>query len=308
MQVSRAKGISWPNFGKAGGLRRRELLLILSTVGPAILYYLSLRYWPVLQTMLLSMTDAQLMTKDYNFIGAQNFIAIFTDKVFLKAIGNTTYYAFMTTILGTLLALILAFILNPIPHGNSLLRMLFFLPQVTSAIAIATIWLWLFQARFGLLNELLGLLGLSPIPWLASPKYALNSLILMALWGGVGYSSIIFIAGIRGIPRDYFEAARIDGASPLQMNLFITLPLLSRVITFIFVTGIIGSFQVFQQVFLMTRGGPLDSTRTISLMIYNTAFTRMRIGESASMAVVLFVIVSILTVVQLRMQRSDWEL
>ena len=254
------------------------------------------------------MTDAQLLSQNYEYIGLSNFVSIFSDTVFRKAVWNTTYYAFMTTILGTFLALILAIFLNPIRYGNNFLRLLFFLPQITSAIAIATIWLWLFQARFGLLNYGLKLIGLEPIPWLIDPKYALNSLILMALWGGVGYSSIIFIAGIRGIPNSYYEAASLDGANRLQMNIHITLPLLSRVISFVMITGIIGSFQVFSQVFLMTRGGPLNATRTISLMIYDFAFTRLRIGESAAMAVVLFLIVSVLTIAQLRLQRSDWEL
>lgn len=308
MDLAERKRAALPTARKGGGIRKRERTLILTVVGPAVLYYLVMRYWPVLQTLILSMTNAQLVSPDYQFIGLKNFETIFSDPVFQRALMNTTYYAFVTTITGTAIALMLAFLLNPIPYGNNFLRMLFFLPQVTSTIAIATIWLWLFQTRFGLLNHLLTSIGLAPVPWLTSPKTALNSLILMALWGGVGYSAIIFIAGIRGIPKEYFEAARIDGASPIQLNFFITLPLLSRVITFVTVTGIIGSFQVFQQVFLMTRGGPLDATRTISLMIYDTAFVRWRIGESASMAFVLFLIVSVLTVLQLRLQRSDWEL
>jgi multiple sugar transport system permease protein len=258
--------------------------------------------------LILSFTDANLLSTDYSFTGINNFQFIFSDEVFRKALWNTTYYAFMTTFLGTTFALILAVFLNPIPYGNNFLRLLFFLPQITSAIAIATIWLWIFQARFGLLNFGLKMIGIGPIPWLIDPKYALNSLILMALWGGVGYSAIIFVAGIRGIPKEYYEAAEIDGANRLQINLKITLPLLSRVISFVLVTGIIGSFQVFAQVFLMTQGGPLDSTRTISLMIYQYAFNRLRVGESAAMAVVLFFIVSIFTIIQLRLQKSDWEL
>jgi len=185
---------------------------------------------------------------------------------------------------------------------------LFYLPMITSGIAIATIWLWLYQARFGLFNQVLGYYGITPVPWLISKEWALPSLIIMAIWGGVGYDAIIFIAGIRGIPTEYNEAAKIDGATDWQMALYITLPLMSRVIVFIVVTSIIGSFQVFQQVFLMTRGGPLDSTRVISLSIYDYAFSRLKIGVSASMAFVLFIIVGVLTVIQLRMQREDWEL
>jgi multiple sugar transport system permease protein len=292
-------------FGGIHGPKKRMTLFI---VVPAILYYLILRYYPVFQTMILSLSDAKLLKTDYQFVGLENYAFIFNDPPFFKAILNTTIYAFATTVITVILALVLAFFLNPIPYGNNFLRLLFYLPMITSGIAIATIWLWLYQARFGLFNQVLGNFGILPVPWLISKEWALPSLIIMAIWGGVGYDAIIFIAGIRGIPTEYNEAAKIDGASDWQMALHITLPLMSRVVVFIVVTSIIGSFQVFQQVFLMTRGGPLDSTRVISLSIYEYAFSRMKIGVSASMAFVLFIIVGILTVIQLKMQREDWEL
>jgi ABC-type sugar transport system permease subunit len=248
------------------------------------------------------------LKKDYQFVGLENYVFIFKDPHFVKAIWNTTIYALSTTIITIILALILAYFLNPLPRGNNFMRMLFYLPMITSGIAIATIWLWLYQARFGLFNQVLGNFGVPPIPWLVSKEWALPSLIFMAIWGGIGYDAIIFVAGIRGIPMDYNEAAKIDGASNWQTAVHITLPLMSRVVTFVVVTGIIGSFQVFQQVFLMTRGGPLDATRVISLSIYDFAFSRLKTGISASMAAVLFIIVSVLTIIQLRMQREDWEL
>jgi len=292
-------------FGGINGPKKRMTLFI---VVPAIIYYLILRYYPVFQTMILSLTDAKLLKKEYQFVGFENYAFIFKDPPFVKAILNTTMYAFATTLFTVVLALILAFLLNPLPYGNNFMRLLFYLPMITSGIAIATIWLWLYQARFGLFNQVLGYYGITPVPWLISKEWALPSLIIMAIWGGVGYDAIIFIAGIRGIPTEYNEAAKIDGATDWQMALYITLPLMSRVIVFIVVTSIIGSFQVFQQVFLMTRGGPLDSTRVISLSIYDYAFSRLKIGVSASMAFVLFIIVGVLTVIQLRMQREDWEL
>jgi multiple sugar transport system permease protein len=295
-------------FGKFGGINGPKNRLAATVLIPTILYYLLFRYWPVIQTLFLSVTDAQLLKKDYQLVGLDNYFFIFKDPHFVKAIWNTTIYAFITTIFTIFFALILAYFLNPLPRGNNFMRMLFYLPMITSGIAIATIWLWLYQARFGLFNQVLGGFGISPIPWLISKQWALPSLIIMAVWGGVGYDAIIFIAGIRGIPTDYNEAAKIDGASNWQIAINITLPLMSRVITFVVVTSIIGSFQVFQQVFLMTRGGPLDATRVISLSIYDYAFSRLKTGISASMAAVLFIIVSVLTVIQLRMQREDWEL
>jgi len=293
---------------RGGGLRRRERLLTLSIIVPAVLYYLLFRYYPVLQTLFLSLTDSGLIREEYEFVGFENYIEIFTDPVFVKTILNTTYYAISTTLITTVLALLLAFILNPIRYGNNFLRLLFYLPMITSGIAIATMWLWMYQPRFGLFNEVLGLFGVAPIPWLRSIQWAMPSLIIMAIWGGVGYSTIIFIAGLRGIPIEFTEAAIIDGASTVQVFWYITLPMLGRVISFVLVTGIIGSFQVFQQVYLMTRGGPLNSTRVIALSIYDQAFQRLHIGVAASMAFVLFIIVTTFTVVQMRLQRTDWEL
>jgi ABC-type sugar transport system permease subunit len=290
-----------------GGLHRREVSLRLSILVPAVLYYLLLRYYPVLQTLALSLTDAELLKPDYAYVGTKNFTLLFGDAVFVRVLRNTLYYAFATTFATTIIALALSFVLNPIPRGSELLRLLFYLPMVSSAIAVATIWLWLYQARFGLINAVLRAVGLGPVPWLTSPRWALPSLIIMGIWGGVGYSAIIFVAGLRGIPAELREAARIDGAGPISELRYITLPLLSRVVTFVLVTGMIGNFQVFQQVYLMTRGGPLDSTRVLALHIYDYAFRRLHIGQAAAMAVVLFVLVATLTVVQLRLQRSEWE-
>ncbi|CAN5665558.1 sugar ABC transporter permease [soil metagenome] len=282
--------------------------LTLTIVLPAIVYYLVFRYYPVGRTLFLSLTDANLLDPQYNFVGLKNFQILLTDPEFLQIIWNTAYYAIVTTVVTTLLALVLAFLFEAIQRGGGLLRLIYFLPTITSAISIATIWIWLYQPRFGFFNQALRSFGLAPIAWLNSVQWAMPSLIVMSIWGGVGFATIIFVAGLYGIPDAYAEAAVIDGASALQIARLIKLPLLSRVITFNFVTGIIGSFQVFQQVYLMTHGGPLNATRVIALQIYDYAFQRLQIGQAASMAFVLFMIVGLLTVIQLRMQRQNWEL
>jgi ABC-type sugar transport system permease subunit len=161
---------------------------------------------------------------------------------------------------------------------------------------------------FGFVNQTLSLFGVKPVPWLNSVEWAMPSLIIMAVWGGIGFSALIFFAGLKGIPREFSEAAIIDGASPLQAVWFIKLPLLSRPITFVMVTGIIGSFQVFQQVFLMTKGGPLDATQVLALHIYQYAFHRLQIGQAAAMSFILFLVVGLLTIVQVQLQKRDWEL
>lgn len=292
----------------AGGIRQSERRLTLFILVPALLFYFLFRYYPVLQTLALSLTNAQLLKPDFVFVGLENFQNLLADPLFVKTFWNTSYYALATTALTTILALGLAFIFEPLGRGSGLMRFIYFLPQVTSATAIATVWLWLYQPRFGLFNEVLSVFGLPAISWLVSTEWAMPSLIIMSVWGGVGFAMLILYAGIKGIPQEYAEAAIIDGASPLQVIWHVKLPLLNRVITFVLITGIIGSFQVFQQVLLMTNGGPLDATQVMSLQIYQTAFHSLRIGVAASMAFVLFIVVAVLTIAQLRLQRTDWEL
>ncbi|MEM7134252.1 MAG: sugar ABC transporter permease [Chloroflexota bacterium] len=292
---------------RRSSLRRAEQRFVWTILIPAILFYAAFRFYPVGFAFYMSLHDWKLLRKEQFLIGFGNYSLIFEDGVFAQAIGNTFYYAIAATILGTVAALTMAIILNPVRRGNTLFRLLYFLPTMTSAIASATIWIWLYQVRFGLLNQFLVMLGFERIPWLTSPDYALNSLILMSIWGGIGFTMIIFLAGLRGIPRAYYEAAEIDGATALQQAWHITLPLITPVITFVTVTGFIGGMNVFQQVYLMTRGGPYNSTQTIALQIYEHAFQKLFMGQAAAMAFVLFAIVIVMTVVQLRVQRTDWE-
>jgi multiple sugar transport system permease protein len=288
-------------------LRSREHRLVLTFVVPALVSYAIFRFYPVLQTLVLSLTDAQLVKPGYQFVGLANFVDIVGDPLFAKVLSNTLIYSLATTALGTLFALGLALLINPIRRGSTALRLIYFLPSITSVVAVAAVWQWMFQPRFGLINYALGLVGIAPVPWLTSPQWALPSLVIMALWAGVGYSALIFVAGLQNIPPSLTEAALIDGASLRQMNWHIRLPLLSRVISFVVVTGFVGSFQAFQQAYVMTRGGPLDATRFIALHIYDTAFDRLKLGEAAAISFVMLVIVAVLTVLQLRLQRHDWE-
>lgn len=293
---------------RPSGIRRAETRFVATILVPAILFYLAFRVYPVLFALYMSLHDWKLLRTTQTFVGIQNYITLLADPLFLRVILNTFYFAIGATILGSLGALFLAILLNPIRRGSTLLRLIFFLPVMTSTIAIATIWLWLYQTRFGLLNQMLVMVGLPRVPWLISPEWAMPSIIFMSVWAGVGYTAIIFLAGLRGIPTLYYEAAAIDGATGWQRIRHITLPLLTPVIAFVVITGLIGGFNVFQQVFLMTRGGPYDSTRTIALQIYDYAFLRLFIGQAASMAFIMFALVIAMTLFQMRIQRIDWEL
>lgn len=289
------------------GTRQAEYRFIGAVLIPTFVFYGLFRFYPVAYAVYMSLHDWKLLRAEQIFIGLDNYRAVLTDPLFQQVVLNTIYFAFGTTLLGTLLALGIAILLNPIQQGSSLLRLLYFLPVMTSTIASATIWLWLYQARFGLINQLLVMVGLPRVPWLLSPTWAMPSIILMSIWGSVGFTTIILLAGLRGIPDSFYEAASIDGATPLQQVRHITVPLLSPVLAFVITTGLIGGFNVFQQVFLMTRGGPYDATRTIALQIYDYAFLRLFMGRAASMAFVMFALVIGMTLIQMRIQRRDWE-
>ncbi len=296
-----------PRKAHRSSVRGGEFRFIATVLVPTTIFYVLFRLYPLAYAFYMSLHDWKLLRVQQTFVGLKNYQTILNDPLFIKVVGNTFYFAIAATVLGTIVALYLAILINPIERGSTVLRLLYFLPVMTSTIAIATVWLWLYQTRFGLFNALLTMIGLPRIPWLQSPDWAMPSIILMSVWAGVGFTMIIFLAGLRGIPRSFYEAAEIDGATTLQQVRYITIPLLAPVTAFVVVTGLIGGFNVFQQVFLMTRGGPLDSTRTLALHIYDYAFLRLFMGTAASMAFVMFALVIAMTFVQLRIQRTEWE-
>lgn len=295
--------------GRGSTLRAAEHRFIVIALVPTIIFYLIVKFYPIFFAFFISLHEWSLFGNVSPFVGLDNYALLAQDSLFYKVMWNTMYRTFAGTFLGALFALIVALILNPIKRGSILLRLIYFLPVMTSVIASATIWKWMLQTRFGLLNQLLIMLGIAPVPWLQSTTWAMPSVIVMGIWAGLGFTVIIYLAGLRGIPRDYYESAEIDGANSLQLALKITLPLLKPVVSFVLITGVIGGFSGgFQAIYMMTGGGPIDSTRVLALHIYDYAFERLFMGQAASMSFVLFAIVLVLTLVQFKLQRIDWEL
>ena len=295
--------------GRGSTLRAAEHRFIIIALVPTIIFYAIVKFYPIFFSFFISLHEWSLFGNVSPFVGLDNYALLAKDSLFPKVMWNTMYRTFAGTFLGALFALIVALILNPIKRGSILLRLIYFLPVMTSVIASATIWKWMLQTRFGLLNQLLLMLGIPPVPWLQSTTWAMPSVIVMGIWAGLGFTVIIYLAGLRGIPRDYYESAEIDGANSLQLALKITLPLLKPVVSFVLITGVIGGFSGgFQAIYMMTGGGPLDSTRVLALHIYDYAFERLFMGQAASMSFVLFAIVLVLTLVQFKLQRVDWEL
>jgi ABC-type sugar transport system permease subunit len=232
------------------------------------------------------------------------------DPLFYKALWNTLYYAVVTIPVGSALALILAVGVNGLGRLATVFRTIYFLPVVSSLVAISVVWRWLYQPSFGLINQIIEALGGPRLMWLQEPSLAMPAVMFMAIWHGVGYTMVIFLAGLQGIPQTFYEAAMIDGANKWQLLRHITIPLLMPTITFLLVTGLIGSLQVFTEMYVLLGSpgsGPLHATRTIVVHLYERAFTYFQIGYASAIAFVLFAIILVFTILQLRLLRTRWE-
>jgi multiple sugar transport system permease protein len=257
-------------------------------------------FWagPMLYSLYLVTQDWNMMSPS-RWAGLGNFQRLFDDELVGVSLWNTAYYTFLGVPMRLALAFLLAIGLNQRIRGRGVFRTVFYLPSITPAVASAVIWVQLLNPDFGVVNNVLGLVGIPPIAWLTNPPYAKPAFILMSLWG-VGPQMVIFLAALQNLPSELIEAAQIDGANAWQRFLNITVPLISSVTLFNFTMGIIGSFQVFASSFVMTRGGPQNATLFVVLYIYDTAFTFYRMGYAAVLSWFLFAIIMLVTLIQLR--------
>jgi len=238
------------------------------------------------------------------WVGVANYLKMFRDVHFLRAVGNTVYYTLGILVLGVPLALFWAILLNQkFLKGRNFFRLIYFLPTVTMMAAVSMVWKWLLSPNYGLVNYFLGLVGLPKVNWLLDPKWAMPGLILMSIWKGTGFNMVIFLAGLQGIPKTYYEAAEIDGATAWHKFRYITLPLLSPTTFFVIITTMITSFQIFQQAYILTEGGPREATTTIVFYIYKNAFEWFKMGYSCAQSVFLLLVLILATLIQWRIQR-----
>jgi multiple sugar transport system permease protein len=258
---------------------------------------------PVVQSLGISFTQWNMLTPPV-FAGLENYKKVLTDKDTLKAITNTLQYIIGFIPLTVIFSLLIALALSKKLKGHVLFRSLFYLPNITSSVAISVVWLWLFNPDFGLVNVTLGFFGIPPLGWYASIEWAMPTVILMSIWMAAGYYMIIFIAGLNSISDTYYEAASIDGAGRVYCFFKITLPLLTPTIFFVISMMLIGGFQIFNEVFMLTNGGPADATKTIVLEIYRTAFSFFRMGEAAVLSWILFAVVFIVTFLQFKFSKK----
>ncbi len=250
-------------------------------------FYISLHYWHVLG-------------RTRPFIGFGNYSALLRDDLFHRALLNTAIFALLTVLPGNALSLLLALGLNARVRGETLFKTLYYMPVVLSVAVTAIIWRWLYSAEFGIMNHYLSLFGGPRLAWLNSPELAMPSLALMSVWWGAGGNMLIYLAGLRGIPEQYYEAARIDGAGGWNRFRYVTAPMLRPTLLFCLIMSVIGSSQVFGQSYILTGGGPHYSTLTVVLYMYQTGFSLYRLGYACAVAYMLFAVILGVTAVQYR--------
>lgn len=280
-------------------------------IAPSFIILLVFSIFPILVAFVISFTGMDLFgLMDWSrikFIGIANYRELLGNIVFRRAILNTLYYVVIGVPMVICLSLTLAILIN---SGTSAVfkafRAIYYLPSITNMVAVAVIWMYLYNTRAGLFNQILGIFGIDPVNWLGDQSVARVSLIFLAVWRSSGFNMLIFLAALQGIPREYYEAAKLDGAGALRRIWSITLPLLRHAILFVSITTVAGWLQFFEEPYVMTKGGPVNATMSMSLFIFQTGFTSNQFGFAAAGSFVMFVMIVAITLIQLKVsQRRD---
>ncbi len=279
---------------KLTGRKRDERVAAYIFVAPAVILLIAFLVVPMIYTVYFSGFKYQIMRPDaMKFIGFENYQKLFSDKNFWLALKNTVYFTVIVVPCQCVLALALALLVSKKFRGVAIFRTMYFAPQLTSMVVISVLWSVLYNANpnTGLINSILVSLGMSPIKFLSDANTAMNSIIFMSAWQGAGYQMMIFLAGLQGIPRDQYEAASVDGATKFKQFLYITLPGLKGTIKYVIMITMIQAMKLFTQPYIMTQGGPKNSTKTLVYYIYTQGFQKGNFGYACSIAAVFFVIV-----------------
>jgi len=283
-------------------------------VAPALGVIAAFFVLPVLASAVLSLTDFDIYAvadlRNLRFVGLRNYEELLRDSLFWQALGNTLYFVVVGGPLSVAVSLAAALLVNArLTRWKAFFRTAFFLPVITTLVATAIVWRYVLQTRAGLLNAGLGLVGIGPIDWLGDPRWAMPAIILMAIWKNFGFNMVIFVAGLQSIPERIYEAASLDGAGAWQQLRHVTLPMLAPTFAFVVILTVIGYCQLFAEPYVLTQGGPANSTLSLVLLMYQEGFRWWNMGAAAAVAVVLFAIILGLTVIQLRLRSLDggWQ-
>ena len=279
-------------------------------VAPALILLSTFFFIPVLAALLMSLTDFDLYAlndlSNLRFIGLQNYWQLLHEPLFWKTLGNTFYFVALGVPLSIAASLGAALLVNSkVARFRNVFRTIYFAPVVTTLVAVAVVWRYIFHTRYGFLNYLLDFVGIGPIDWMGDPTWAMPAIVIMAVWKNFGYNMIILLAALQSIPDDLYEAARIDGASYWQQFRHVTLPSLQPVLMLVSILTMAGYFQLFAEPYVMTEGGPLESTKSVLFYMYDEGFKWWSLGRASAVAFVLFVIIFLVTMVQLRLGRRE---
>ncbi|WEK54988.1 MAG: sugar ABC transporter permease [Candidatus Cohnella colombiensis] len=278
-----------------------------SFIAIALIAFSLFTAYPVINAFIISMQNYRPLGSTY--VGLENFINTFSDALFWKALKNTLVYTLLTVPVNIFLSFMVAILIIPFSkRTQTTFKAVFYLPAVASGVALAVVWLWIFDPlKSGIANQVVGFFGASNQNWLGSSATAMFSLVLMSWLSSHGTAIIIYLAALLGIDNSYYEAAEIDGANFLQKLWYIVVPFLKPTTLFLLVTGVIGSFQVFQNAYLMTGGGPDHATTMVGLLIFNNAFTYFEFGEAAAQSLLLAAIIAIISFIQFKFLGKDVE-
>ncbi len=287
------------NHGWLGSpLARREALIGYIFISPWLIGFIVFLAGPILASLGLSFTQYKPGQMPI-FLGLANYARMFGDELFYRSLRVTTVYTLMSVPLGLIVSLALAMLLNQKVPGQRIFRTLFYIPSLISGVAVAIVFAWIFNARFGIVNYALSLVGVTGPNWLSDPDWTLSAFVLMSLWG-VGSTVVIFIAALQGVPVALYEAAELDGASAPRKFWHITLPMISPVVLFALITGVIATFQTFSMAYIITNGGPANASLFYVLYLYRNAFSWFEMGYASALAWFLFLIIAICSGIMLR--------
>ncbi len=285
-----------------------QMAFVTAGLVPILAMFAVFAFLPIGIVLWVSLHRYNQLAPTAPFIGLNNYIFAFTkDPMFLNALGITLKYALVAVPLNLLIALPIALGLNQVGRLRAVFRSAFFLPTVASAVAVSLVWRYIYEPQAGWLNNVLSMLNLPERSWLAEPATALWAIMATAVWQDLGYNILILLAGLQGIPDDFYDAAKVDGAGPWSRFVGVTMPLLGRTLLFVSVLTMISYLQQFTYVQVMTNGGPIHSTETLVLYVYTKAFSNMQLGYASAISVVLMAIILVITLFQFRVLRTRWE-
>lgn len=287
-------------------VKGRQAMWAYIFISLPLLFFILIRIAPTLFAFNISLHQWDMLSQERPFVFLDNFKILFKDKIFIKAMSNTVKYVFVGVPIQLAISLSIALLINKLTKGASIFRTIYFLPYVTSTVAVAWVWRWMFMKQGGVINKLIISFGGIAQPFLDSTQQAIYVIIANVIWQSIGFNTIIFIAGLKQIPQTFYEASSIDGASHWTQFWKITLPLLNSTVIYLVVMGTIQTLQVFTQVFNITGGGqgnpggPVNSTLSLVLYIYQLAFTNYKMGLASAATVILFIIIILITIIQLK--------